>query len=159
MRMYEVGDIVEDFELQSTNGTYRLSDRVKDNYALLYFYVVNFGKTCTDYMAIMNERLPDLQRRKVELVHINPDTVENHRDWMRSTASLYEHLSDAGQKVSRDFDCIITDSPNDKIIGMTNRAFFLIDRDLRIRYCWRADVPHDTVPFDELLSRIDEALS
>ena len=44
MSMYEVGDIVEDFELQSTNGTYRLSDRVKDNYALLYFYVVNFGR-------------------------------------------------------------------------------------------------------------------
>ena len=88
--MYEVGDIVKDFELDSTNGTYRLSERVKDNYALLYFYVVNFGKTCTDYMAVMNERLPDLESRKVELVHINPESVENHRDWMRSTSSLYE---------------------------------------------------------------------
>ena len=157
--MYEVGDIVKDFELDSTSGTYRLSERVKDNYALLYFYVVNFGRTCTDYMAVMNERLPDLENRKVELVHINPESVENHRDWMRSTSSLYEHLSDRGQAVSRDFDCIVTKAKNEKIIGNTNRAFFLIDRDLRVRYCWRADVPTDTVPFDELLGAIDKALS
>lgn len=157
--MYDVGDIVKDFELESTNGTYRLSERVKDNNALLYFYVVNFGKTCTDYMAIMNERLPELQRRNVELVHINPESIENHRDWMKSTASLYEHLSDRDQIVSKDFDCIITNANNEKIIGKTNRALFLIDRDLRVRYCWRADVPHDTVPFDELLASIDEALS
>ena len=58
-----------------------------------------------------------------------------------------------------DFDCIVTKAKNEKIIGNTNRAFFLIDRDLRIRYCWRADVPMDTVPFDELLDAIDKALS
>ena len=156
--MYSVGDIVKDFSLESTEGIYTLSERVKENYALLYFYVVNFGKTCTDYMSVMNERMPDLTNRHVELVHINPDPVENHRDWMRSTAALFEHLSDKDQNVSRDFDCIIAKAKNEAFIGKTNRAFFLIDKDLRVRYCWRADMPSDTVPMDVLMERIDEAI-
>ena len=156
--MYDEGDVVEDFTLESTDGTYTLSERVQENYALLYFYVVNFGKTCTDYMAVMNERLPEFQRRKVELVHINPESIENHRDWMRSTDAMFEHLSDKDQIISRRFDCIVTKAKSDKIIGNTNRAFFLIDRDMRIRYCWRADMPTDIVPMDELFGRIDEIL-
>ena len=157
--MYEIGDTVDDFTLESTNGTYTLSERVQNNYALLYFYVVNFGKTCTDYMALMNERLPELQRRGVELVHINPESIENHKEWMRSTAAQFEHLSDKEQTISKKFDCIVTNANNKKIIGNTNRALFLIDKDMRIRYCWRAEVPHDTVPMDELIMKIDEAIS
>ena len=156
--MYEIGDTVDDFTLESTNGTYTLSERVQNNYALLYFYVVNFGKTCTDYMALMNERLPELQRRGVELVHINPESIENHKEWMRSTAAQFEHLSDKEQTISKKFDCIVTNANNKKIIGNTNRALFLIDKDMRIRYCWRAEVPHDTVPMDELIMKIDEAI-
>ena len=156
--MYEIGDTVDDFTLESTNGTYTLSERVQNNYALLYFYVVNFGKTCTDYMALMNERLPELQMRGVELVHINPESIENHKEWMRSTVAQFEHLSDKEQTISKKFDCIVTNANNKKIIGNTNRALFLIDKDMRIRYCWRAEVPHDTVPMDELIMKIDEAI-
>jgi peroxiredoxin len=156
--MYDVGDTVKDFTLESTEGTYTLSHRVKENYALLYFYVVNFGKTCTDYMTVMNERLPDLKERRVKLVHINPDSIENHRDWMRSTSSTFEHLSDVNQTVSRDFDCIITKAKNETFIGKTNRAFFLIDEGLRVRYCWRAEMPSDTVPMEELIAHIDLAI-
>lgn len=156
--MYSEGDTVEDFTLESTEGVFTLSQRVKERNVLLYFYVVNFGKTCTDYMGLMNERFHDLEERGVELVHVNPDPVENHREWIRGTASLYEHLSDRDQTVSRDFDCIVTKAKNPNIIGNTNRAFFLIDRDMRVRYCWRAELPNDTVPMDELLDRIDESL-
>lgn len=157
--MYGVGDVVDDFTLESTNGSFTLSERVRDHHVLLYFYVVNFGKTCTDYMAVMNEHYSDLQRLNVELVHINPETVSNHREWMRSTASLYEHLSDRDQTVSKKFDCIVTKAKSDKIIGNTNRAFFLIDGGMRVRYCWRADMPNDTIPMDELMSTLDSELS
>ena len=156
--MYDVGDTVKDFTLESTSGTYTLSERTSNGYALLYFYVVNFGRTCTDYMEVMNERMPDLKERNVELVHINPEPIDNHRDWIRSTASLFEHLSDKGQLISREFDCIITKAKNEAFIGKTNRAFFLIDENLVIRYCWRADMPGDTIPMNELLAHIDTAI-
>lgn len=92
------------------------------------------------------------------MVHINPESIENHKEWMRSTAAQFEHLSDKEQTISKKFDCIVTNANNKKIIGNTNRALFLIDKDMRIRYCWRAEVPHDTVPMDELIMKIDEAI-
>ena len=157
--MLQTGDEAIDFTKPSTSGTFTLSERVKDGPVLIYFYVVNFGMTCTEYMEKMNERLDDFKGRGVTLCHLNPDSVENHLDWIRHTDCRYEIISDIDQEVSRAYDCIVTKARNDKLIGKTNRAFILIDRDMKIRYCWRADMPTDTVPMDELFASIDAALS
>ena len=44
------------------------------------------------------------------------------------------------------------------MIGKTNRALFLIDKDMTIRYAWCADIPSDTVPIGTLISEIKDAL-
>ncbi len=156
--MLSIGDTVDDFTLDSTDGKFTLSERVKDGYVLLYFYVVNYGKTCTDYMALMNERVDDFRKLNVTMYHVNPETVENHRAWMEHTDAQFVHLSDREQKVSKMFDCIVTKAKNDKILGYTNRGLFLIGPDMKIRYAWRADWPNNTVPMDELLDSIREAI-
>lgn len=154
MTMIAAGDRVDDFTLESTDGAFTLSERVKGGYVLLYFYVVNYGKTCTDYISMMNDRFEEFSRLKTTMFHVNPDTVENHRAWMEHTGSRYVHLSDADQIVSRRFDCIVAKARSDRIIGHTNRAFFLIDPDMVVRYAWRADWPEDTVPMNVLLEEI-----
>ena len=153
-----VGDAAEDFTLESTDGTFTLSERVRDGPVLLYFYVVNYGRTCTDYMALMNERYEQLRSMGVTMVHVNPDTVGNHRAWMEHTGAMYEHLSDPDQKVSRYFGCIVRKARSKKIMGYTDRAFVLIDTDMKIRYIWHAGMPNDTVPMDELMGHIRDAL-
>ncbi len=156
--MLSVGDTVDDFTLDSTDGKFTLSERVRDGYVLLYFYVVNYGKTCTDYMGLMNERVEDFKKLNVTMYHVNPETIENHRAWMEHTDAQFVHLSDREQKVSRMFDCIVIKAKNDKILGYTNRGFFLIGSDMKIRYAWRADWPNNTVPMDELLDSIGKAV-
>ncbi len=153
-----VGDKANDFTLESTNGRYNLYDRLKNKRQLLYFYVVNYGKTCTDYMELMNERFDELAELNIELVHINPETVENHKEWIKHTSSLYEHLSDKDQVISKEFDCIITKCDNEKVLGKTNRAFFLIDYDGEILYAWRAPIPHNTVPMSELIANMRKTI-
>lgn len=157
--MYTVGSTVEDFSLDSTEGVFTLSERVKKGYVLLYFYVVNFGQTCTDYMEEMNERFDDLKDRNVSLIHVNPASVDEHRDWINHTDALFEHVCDKDQIISRKFDCIVSKAKSEKIIGKTNRAFFLIDNEMKIRYLWKADLPTDTVPMSKLISDIDNVLN
>lgn len=159
MRAPEVGEKVDDFTLDSTCGRFTLSERVRDGPVLLYFYVIDFGKTCTDYIALMNERVRDLQNLGVTMVHVNDDTVVNHQDWVRHTDSQFEILADVGAKVSRGFGCIVTKARSPKILGRSNRGFFLIDGDMRVRYRWLADMPNDTVPMDVLLKDIGQALA
>lgn len=154
----EVGERVRDFTVDSTSGTFTLSERVREGPVLLYFYVIDFGKTCTDYMAMMNERFDELREMGVTMVHVNNDTVENHRDWMRHTGALYEHLADVDAAVSRQFGCIVTKARSPKILGNTGRAFFLVDGDMTVRYRWMADWPNDTIPMDELMGGVRDAL-
>ena len=159
MRAPEVGETVGDFTLDSTYGRFTLSERVRDGPVLLYFYVIDFGKTCTDYIATMNERVEDFRRMGVTMVHVNDDTVANHLDWARHTDSQFEVLADTGAEVSRDFGCIVTKARSPKILGRSNRGFFLIDGDMRVRYRWLADMPNDTIPMDALLEDVGRALA
>lgn len=155
----EVGDIAPNFRLPAVlSGTFELREEVKRGPVLLYFYVVNYGQTCTDYMALMNERRSELDALNVRMVHINPETVENHRQWMDRTDALFDHLSDEGQKISKEYGAIVERARSDKILGYTNREFFLVDRDMRIRYIWRAHWPTDTLPMAELLAEIKNTL-
>jgi len=152
-----VGDIAPDFTIPSVwNGSFSLSSEVKDADILLYFYVVNYGHTCTEYIEAMNERKSEFDELGVKMVHVNPADVEEHQKWMERTESLYDHLSDKEQKVSKEYGAIVERGESPKIIGFTNREFFLVGKDMRIKYIWRAYWPKDTIPIPELLNKIRE---
>ena len=109
-------------------------------------------------MALMNERKTELDGLNVSLVHINPESIENHREWMKHTDAQFEHLSDPDQTISKMYGAIITRARIEKLIGYTNREFFLIGEDMRIKYIWRAYWPTDVVPMSELITNIKKAL-
>ena len=158
--MLKVGDRAIDFSLESTNGgTFTLSERVRQGPVLLYFYVVDFGRTCTDYMELMNERYEQFRGMNISLVHINEGSVDSHREWIRRTESMYEHLCDKDEVVAREYDAIIRQAKNEAMVGRVNRCFFLVDRDMVLRYVWYAEWPKDTVPMDELFDRMAEGLT
>jgi peroxiredoxin Q/BCP len=153
-----IGDPAPDFTSESTDGPFTLSSRIQNGPILLYFYVMNYGRTCTDYMAKMNESKPELDEMGITLVHINPDSIENHRQWMIHTGALFEHISDEGQHISKEYGAIVERAKSPKIVGCTNREFFLIGTDMTIKYIWRAFWPNDTVPIDELMNGLRAAL-
>ena len=154
-----VGDMAPDFILESVwNESFSLGEETKRSNVLLYFYVVNYGRTCTEYMQEMNERKDLLDRLNVRLVHVNPDSVENHAKWMERTDSKFDHLSDAGQIVSKRYGAIIERAKAQELIGRTNREFFLIGTDGKIRYIWKAFFPTDTIRISELAKEIEKVL-
>lgn len=160
MEDLNIGDEAPDFTVPSTNDVdFTLSEHVKKGAVLLYFYVVNYRKTCTNYMALVNETKPEFDRLGVTLVHTNPETVENHKLWIEHTGAQYEHLSDTDQLVSESYGAIVERAKNEKIIGYTNRVFFFVGTDMHIKYIWRAYMPMDTLPMGELVAEIEKVLS
>lgn len=158
--MLSAGDKAIDFTLESTNGgSFTLSERVREGPVLLYFYVVDFGMTCTNYMELMNERFDQFGELNVSLVHINDGSIESHREWIARTESMYEHLSDMDEIITKKYDATIRQAKKETMIGRVNRCFFLVDRDMTLRYVWYAEWPMDTVPMDELFENIRKALA
>ena len=156
--MPRAGDEAPDFTSLSTDGEFTLSQRVKNGPVLLYFYVVDYGKTCTEYIEQLNERSEEFRKRNITLYQVNHDTIEVHRKWMKHTGSDYQIITDPEKAISKSFGCIVTKARSDKILGYPNRGFFLIGSDMKVLYAWQADWPNDTVPMDELFSAIDSAI-
>jgi len=153
----EVGDTAPDFRMPSTDkDEFRLYDELKGGPILLNFYVGDFGINCTTYMMRMIELSDVFRKIGVRVFPINPDSLESHKAFRERIASPYDHIFDKGQAVSREYGAIIEDSPIVK--GFTNREFFLIDGDRRIRYIWRAPVPRVLPDMDEIVSEIRKVL-
>lgn len=154
-----VGDSAPDFTMPSTRReAFTLSAEVRKQPILLYFYPLDHGKTCGEYMAEMIQFLPQINDLGVTIVHINPGDMESHMSWVADTGSPFEHICDIGQCVSKGYGAIVSNEKASKILGYTNRELFLVDEGMSIRYIWRADMPAETMPIPILLDELGEAL-
>lgn len=154
----EVGDVAPDFSMPSTRKhDFTLSMEVKKGPVLLYFYPKDYGIVCGKYMQEMIGFLPQLSALGVTIVHINPDSMQSHMDWVRDTGSPFEHITDIDQHISKEYGAIITNEKAPKVLGCTNRELFLVDKGMVIRYVWRTDLPADTMPIPILLDDLRTA--
>ena len=154
----EIGDMAPDFRMPSVKKEeFHLYEELKDGPILLNFYVGDFGINCSTYMIRMVELAPVFGEIGVRIFPINPDSLESHRVFAERLSSPYDHIFDKGQEVSRTYGAIVEESPIVK--GFTNREFFLIDKEGKIRYIWRAPIPKVLPDMDEVTSEIRKALS
>jgi len=159
MKDLQVGGKAADFALQGVRcGDLTLSSEVRKGPVLLYFYPVNYGMTCTNYIALLNESFDEFERLGIRMFHINPGSVDDHEKWMDRTGSRYDHLSDTDQNISKGYGMIVTHPEHPKVAGFTNRGFVLVDSEMTIRYLWRANRPTDTIDPSSLLEEMGNAI-
>ena len=75
-------------------GEFTLSQKVKESPILFYFYPVNYGMQCTYYSEAMNDYHDDFWNIGVTVFHVNPDSAENHEEWMERIDTKYDHIAD-----------------------------------------------------------------
>lgn len=151
-----VGDTAPDFTMPSTEGEFHLYEELKNGPILLNFYVGDFGINCTNYMTKFIESGKRFDELGVRIVAINPDSMESHLNFKDRIGSPWEYVHDEKQAVSKEYGAIITESPIVK--GFTNREFFLIDGDHKIRYIWRAPVPKVLPEVPEIAEGVEKGL-
>ena len=153
----EIGDAAPDFRMPSVDRKeFCLYDELKKGPILLNFYVGDFGINCTNYMIKMIELADQFKSIGVRIFPINPDGLENHKIFRDRLNSPYDHIFDVKQEASKTYGAIVEDSPIVK--GFTNREFFLIGTDGKIRFIWRAPVPKVLPDMDEILREVKKAL-
>jgi len=152
-----VGDVAPDFKMPSTDkDEFRLYDELKKGPILLNFYVGDFGINCTTYMMRMIELSDTFKKMGIRVFPINPDSLESHKAFRERLNSPYDHIFDRKQEVSKEYGAIVEESPIVK--GFTNREFFLIDKERKIRYIWRAPVPKVLPDMDQMIEEIEKIM-
>ncbi len=129
----QVGDKAPDFALDSTEGTIELGARLARGPLLLVFYPGDDTAVCTAQLCDYRDNLGLFHELGVQVLAINPQSLDSHRAFAKKHELVFPLLSDPGREVCRAYGAI-------GLLGMTRRALVLIGRDGIVR--WRvADLP------------------
>lgn len=145
----KVGDLAPDFRLPSTAGEVCLSERLKDRDVLLVFYPGDETPVCTKQLCNYRDNLDEFSRLGVDVLAINPQSLDSHERFSTRRGIPFPLLSDADKSVCRSYGVL-------GFLGMAKRALVLIGRDGRIKYR-RVDLPFFYRSSEELC-RVIEAL-
>ena len=150
----KVGEEAPDFRMPSTHqDEFHLHAELEKGPILLYFYLGDFAPNCTSYMNKIMDIAPRMQELGVRFKAVNPNGVESHRKWAERLGTDFELIHDKGQEVSKAYGAIVVNSPITK--GFTNREFFLIDSDRKVRFHWKAPIPREMPELDFVIEAME----
>lgn len=124
--MAKVGHIAPDFELEGTDGRFRLSDHRGERVVLL-FYPGDFTPVCTKQFCSYAERQEDLSALDATVVGISAQSVSRHEEFRSMHSIPVPLLADVDRKVAKAYGL------SQPILG-TRRAVVIVDESGRIAY-------------------------
>jgi len=113
------GSFVEDFNLFKN---------IKDKYALLFFYPMDFTFVCPSELIALNNRLDEFKSRNVEVMAISIDSHFVHKAW-KNTPVVSGGLGNIDYPLISDVkrDIITAYGLEDENTGVSYRGSFVID--------------------------------
>lgn len=120
----DVGDKAPDFELEGTDGPFRLADHRGERVVLL-FYPGDFTPVCTKQFCSYAERADDMTELDATVVGISAQPVDRHDEFKEMHAIPVPLLADVDKKVAKAYGV------TQPLLG-TRRAVFIVDEDGRI---------------------------
>ena len=148
--MPNVGDTAPDFELDGTDGPFRLSEH-RGRRVVLLFYPGDFTPVCTKQFCSYAERSDDLTALDAVVVGISAQPVDRHEEFKQMHSIPVPLLADSDRKVAKAYGV------TQPLLG-TRRAVFIVDEDGRVAYRHVHMLGLDYQSVDELREAL-EALS
>ena len=124
--MAKLGDIAPDFELDGTDGRFKLSDHRGERVVLL-FYPGDFTPVCTKQFCSYAARADDMSDLDATVVGISAQSVDRHDEFRAMHGIPVPLLADFDKKVAKSYGL------TQPILG-TRRAVVIVDEDGRIAY-------------------------
>jgi thioredoxin-dependent peroxiredoxin len=124
--MPQVGDPAPDFTLESTDGTFRLSDHRGERVVLL-FYPGDESPVCTRQFCSYRDRGADMSGLRAVVVGISHQDVDSHRAFSEHHGLTVPLLADVDREVAGAYGVSV------RVLG-TRRAAVIVDEDGIVRY-------------------------
>ena len=121
-----VGDPAPDFELDGTEGRFRLSDHRGERVVLL-FYPGDFTPVCTKQFCSYAERAEDMSSLGATVVGISAQDVDSHMKFVNENGIPVPLLTDPDKKVAKSYGASVP------VVG-TRRAVFIVDAEGKLAY-------------------------
>jgi peroxiredoxin Q/BCP len=144
----KVGDRAPDFELEGTDGKFRLSDHRGERVVLL-FYPGDNTPVCTKQFCSYRDNAEDLSQLDAVVVGISAQDLDSHEEFTAKHGLNVPLLADVDCSVAKAFGA------HARMIG-TRRSVVIVDEDgfVRYRHDHRLGLDYQTV--DELKEALDQ---
>lgn len=125
----EVGETAPDFSLATTSGeNVTLSSFRGKKPVLLAFFPLAFTGVCSIEMKCFEDDFDAFQDLGVQVLPVSVDSTATLKEFKNKLGSRTEMLSDFKREASRAYGVLIPDR------YYANRAYFLIDKEGRVRW-------------------------
>jgi peroxiredoxin Q/BCP len=121
-----VGDIAPDFDLDGTDGRFKLSDH-RGERVLILFYPGDFTPVCTKQFCSYADRWEDFERLEATVVGISAQPVERHHEFKSMHGIPVQLLADGDRSVAKAYGL------TQPLLG-TRRAVVIVDEQGVVAY-------------------------
>lgn len=148
----KVGMKAPDFCLPgSPTCDFRLSQEVKNGPVVVHFYVSDFGIMCNIVMKTFVKYKDEFDDLGVQFVGISVDDPPLHGVWKGKLKIPFKLLSDEEGKVAKEYGVLMED---ELYFKLANRAVFLVDKEMEIRFRWVAHDPAYEPNYEEVMEAV-----
>jgi len=161
----QIGQIVPDFEADTTQGPIRLHEWLGDSWGVLFSHPKNFTPVCTTELGTMAGLKSEFDRRNVKILGLSVDPVEDHNRWaddirdVTGYAPNYPLIGDPQLKIAKLYGMLPADAGDNSqgrtpADNQTVRNVFVIGPDKAIKMILAYPMTTGR-NFDEILRVID----
>jgi alkyl hydroperoxide reductase subunit AhpC len=161
----QLGQVVPDFEAETTEGRIKFHDWIGDSWAVLFSHPKDFTPICTTELGYMAKLKPEFDKRNTKVIGLSVDPVGSHAKWaddIRETqgyAPNYPMIGDTDLSISKLYGMLPAATPGSSdgrtaADNQTVRNVFVIGPDKKVKLI--IVYPMTTGRnFDEILRVID----
>jgi thioredoxin-dependent peroxiredoxin len=131
-----MADKVAEFEAESTQGRFRLSEHAGQP-VVLYFYPKDSTPGCTTEGAQFRDLYAKFRKQGAVVAGVSRDSLDSHRRFSDKMGFPFPLLSDPDEALCRRFDVIRDKNMYGRKVRGIERSTFVIGRDGRIAREWR----------------------
>ena len=152
----QLGDVVPNFQQDSTEGKVDFYDYAGDNWVILFSHPKDFTPVCTTELGAVAKLKGEFDRRGVKVIGLSVDSLGSHEGWLKDieetqgVALNFPLIADEDRKVANLYNMI---HPNEDNV-FTVRSVFVIDPQKKLRLTLTYPAPTGR-NFNEILRVVD----
>ena len=151
-----LGDTAPDFTADTTEGQIKFHEWMGDGWAILFSHPKDFTPVCTTELGEVARLKSEFERRRVKVVGVSVDSVEDHKKWASDIEETQGHalnfplIGDAGRDVANLYDMIHPNADDTSTV----RSVFVIgpDKKVKLTLTYPASTGRN---FEEILRIVD----
>jgi peroxiredoxin len=150
------GDAAPDVTLPSSEGApVSLAGEWAQGPVVLLFFPLAFTDTCTDELCAVRDDIGSYAGMNARVLAVSVDSPWVLDRYKKEMGADYTFLSDFNREAIQAYDVVRKTPVGPGLMGVSERAAFVIGRDGRIRYSWSSVTPGLIPPFDEVKQALD----